>query len=49
MPIEEYFIEAFVFANCNISRNKNITYLPAYMIMFLEKNNIELTLADIAF
>lgn len=46
----EYEIkEAFVFANCNISRNKNITYLPAYMIMFLEKNNIELTLADIAF
>ena len=33
----EYEIEeAFVFANCNISRNEKVTYLPVYMCMFLK-------------
>ena len=28
--------EAFVFANCNVSRKEKITYLPIYMTMFME-------------
>ena len=36
----EYGIkEAFVFANCNVSQNDRITYLPVYMCMFVEKDS----------
>lgn len=47
----EYAIkEAFVFANCNIAKEGKITYLPIYMIGFVEKNNgMELILDNIEF
>lgn len=36
---KEYNIkEAFVFANCNISKKDKITYLPIYMVCFMEQN-----------
>lgn len=34
--------EAVVFANCNVSRKGNITYLPVYMVMFFEKEQTAL-------
>ena len=33
--------EGFVFANCNVSQTGNVTYLPVYMCMFLDKDNTE--------
>jgi len=33
--------EAFVFANCNIQKDGKITYLPIYMIGFMDCNNSE--------
>ncbi|MCR5179465.1 MAG: AAA family ATPase [Lachnospiraceae bacterium] len=42
--------EAFVFANCNIERTDRVTYLPIYMIMFLESDaNGSLELPEIVF
>jgi predicted AAA+ superfamily ATPase len=41
--------EGFVFANCNVSQKGNITYLPIYMTMFLEKNDTEIVLDKIVF
>lgn len=34
--------EGIVLANCNITAEGNITYLPVYMVMFLEKNETSL-------
>lgn len=31
--------EAFVFANCNVEKKGKITYLPVYMVSFMEINN----------
>ena len=47
----EYEIqEAFVFANCNVHREGNVTYLPAYMAMFLDREESEdLVLGKISF
>ena len=33
--------EGIVFANCNVSTNGKVTYLPIYMMMFLEKDSEE--------
>lgn len=33
--------EAFVFANCNIEKNGNITYLPVYLATMLDENSKE--------
>ena len=33
--------QAFVFANCNVFREGKIVYLPAYMIMFMDKRDEE--------
>ena len=41
--------EAFVFANCNVSKKGKVTYLPIYMVMFLEKNEEKLVLEPIIF
>lgn len=41
--------EALVFANCNISKKDKITYLPIYMVMFLEKDEEQLVLEKISF
>ena len=41
--------EALVFANCNISKKDKITYLPVYMVMFLEKDEEQLVLEKISF
>ena len=38
--------EAFVFANCNVSRNGKITYLPVYMVMFMDKEESEDSILD---
>lgn len=38
--------EAFVFADCNIKHDKKITYLPIYMVMFLEKDQSEDFIVD---
>jgi hypothetical protein len=36
----EYSIrEAFVFANCNVEKKEKITYLPIYMVSFMESND----------
>ena len=38
----EYGIqEAMVFANCNVTKDEKITYLPIYMVMFLENETRE--------
>ena len=38
MQVEEYGIEeGIVFGNCNVTKSDRITYLPIYMIMFIEK------------
>lgn len=37
---QEYNIgEAFVFANCNIEKKGKVTYLPVYMVCFMDQNN----------
>lgn len=41
--------EGIVFANCNVSKDGKITYLPIYMVMFLEPGFSELILDDITF
>ncbi|MCD8120605.1 MAG: ATP-binding protein [Lachnospiraceae bacterium] len=42
MSVEEYHIEeAIVFMNENVMRKEGITYLPIYMIMFLEEDELE--------
>ena len=38
--------EAFVFADCNVRRDEKITYLPVYMVMFLEKDKSEDFIVD---
>jgi len=38
--------EAFVFADCNVSRVEKVTYLPVYMCMFLEPDTPEQLLPD---
>lgn len=38
--------EAFVFADCNISKKDKITYLPIYMVMFMEKDPCEDIILD---
>lgn len=47
----EYGIEeAFVFANCNISKNGKITYLPIYMVGFLDKeSDVQIPIECISF
>jgi hypothetical protein len=30
--------EAFVLADCNVSRDDKVTYLPIYMVMFIERD-----------
>lgn len=47
----EYGIEeAFVFANCNISKNDKITYLPIYMVGFLPReSDMEIPIEQITF
>jgi predicted AAA+ superfamily ATPase len=38
----EYNIEeAFVFANCNVEKKDKISYLPIYMVCFMEQNSIK--------
>ena len=32
--------EAFVFANCNVEKNGKVTYLPIYMVCFMETNDL---------
>ena len=47
MQNENYQLnEAVVFSNSNVERNGKITYLPIYMLMFLEETEIEF--ADIS-
>lgn len=41
--------EGIVFANCNISQKGKITYLPIYMVMFLEKDTEQIVLEKIEF
>lgn len=38
--------EAIVFANCNIRHEGKVTYLPIYMVTFLEKNNSDDLILD---
>ncbi len=38
--------EGIVFANCNVSQNDNVTYLPVYMVMFLEKDDTDEMILD---
>lgn len=38
--------EAFVFANCNISQNDRITYLPVYMVMFMNADEEEMIIGN---
>lgn len=46
----EYQIdEGIVFANCNVSRCGKVTYLPIYMVMFLNNNNKQIVLDNIEF
>lgn len=33
--------EAFVFANCNVEKKDKISYLPIYMVCFMEQNSIK--------
>jgi len=46
----EYQIdEGIVFANCNVSRCGKVTYLPIYMVMFLNNNSKQIVLDNIEF
>ncbi|MBD5303818.1 MAG: ATP-binding protein [Bacteroides sp.] len=48
MNIDEYDIqEGIVLGNCNVSRINRITYLPIYMIMFVEKLHLPDLVYDI--
>ena len=41
--------EGIVFANCNVSKKDKVTYLPIYMIMFLQKDTEQIILDKIEF
>ncbi len=41
--------EGIVFANCNVSKKGKVTYLPIYMIMFLQKDKEQIILDKIEF
>lgn len=41
--------EGIVFANCNVTQKGKVTYLPVYMVMFLEKDAEEIILDKIEF
>ncbi len=41
--------EAVVFANCNVSKEGKILYLPIYMTMFIEEDNSQMILEDVIF
>jgi predicted AAA+ superfamily ATPase len=41
--------EGIVFANCNVSRKGKVTYLPIYMVMFLQKDSEQIVLDKIEF
>jgi predicted AAA+ superfamily ATPase len=41
--------EGIVFANCNVSKKDKVTYLPIYMIMFLQKDTEQIVLDKIEF
>ena len=41
--------EGFVFANCNVSQKGKVTYLPIYMVMFLQKDSEQIVLDKIEF
>ena len=41
--------EGIVFANCNVSRKDKVSYLPIYMVMFLQKDTEQIVLNKIEF
>ncbi|WP_294115703.1 hypothetical protein [uncultured Fibrobacter sp.] len=41
--------EGIIFANCNVSRKGKVTYLPIYMVMFLQKDSEQIVLDKIEF
>lgn len=41
--------EGIVFANCNVSQKGKVTYLPIYMVMFLQKDSEQIVLDKIEF
>ena len=41
--------EGFVFANWNVSQKGKVTYLPIYMIMFLQNDSEQIVLDKIVF
>ena len=41
--------EGIVFANCNFSRKGKVTYLPIYMVMFLQQDSEQIVLDKIEF
>ena len=41
--------EGFVFANCNVSQKGKVTYLPIYMVMFLQQDSELIVLDKIEF
>ncbi|MCF0106938.1 MAG: DUF4143 domain-containing protein, partial [Holdemanella sp.] len=41
--------EGIVFANCNVSVNGKVTYLPVYMSMFLKNDNEDIIIDKISF
>ena len=41
--------EGFAFANCNVSQKGKVTYLPIYMVMFLQKDSEQIVLDKIEF
>ena len=41
--------EGFVFANCNVSQKGKVTYLPIYMVMFLQQDSEQIILDKIVF
>ena len=41
--------EGIVFANCNVSRKGKVTYLPIYMVMFLQQDSEQIVLDKIEF
>ena len=41
--------EGFVFANCNVSQKGKVTYLPTYMVMFLQQDSEQIVLDKIEF
>ena len=41
--------EGIVFANCNVSQKGKVTYLPTYMVMFLQQDSEQIVLDKIEF